>query len=95
MTIKYDVLYTNGKVESFTKGALNIEQVQNKAIYLSRMEGVLKVTYTIQEEVVNLGELENLYEKVIQCTDISSHHELLDPATLRYVNKKLRSNDTI
>nr|DAI58621.1 MAG TPA: hypothetical protein [Crassvirales sp.] len=89
MKVKYDVLYTSGEVCTTFKGVLTIEQAQNEAIRLSRLPNALKVVYTFQEEVVNLGELENLYEKVIQHTDISAAYKLLNPEILH----KIKNNE--
>lgn len=62
MTVKYDVLYINGNVESFTKGALSIEQVQKEALHIAKDVKVLDVVYTIQNNIINIDELENLSE---------------------------------
>lgn len=62
MTIKYDVLYTNGKSETLTKGALSIEQVQKEALRLSQDRKVLRVVYTVQDSLINLDRLECLTE---------------------------------
>lgn len=92
MKVKYDILYTNGKSETLTKGALSIEQVQMEALRLSQQPGVLKVTYSIQEELINMDALENLYEKVIKYTDVSAAYKLLDPEILHQTLKDYERN---
>ena len=62
MKAKYDVQYINGKVDSFTKGALSVESVQMEALRLSHNSKVLRVVYTIQDSMSNLDMLENLSE---------------------------------
>lgn len=62
MKVKYDILYTNGKSETLTRGALSIEQVQMEALRLSQDHKVLKVVYTIQDSLINLDRLECLAE---------------------------------
>lgn len=62
MKTTYEVLYTNGKSETLTRGALSIEQVKKEALRLSQDHKVLKVVYTTQDSLINLDRLERLAE---------------------------------
>ena len=74
MKAKYNVLYTNGKVNTFFKGALYMEEVKEEAIKLTQHADVLEVSYTIENKVTDLDKAQKLNEIISIWTGASILH---------------------